>query len=124
MNSHYILRTSLKKSDRLAVEPNSPHLHPRQSRKINGIQTANGVVVSDTLAEVHIEVLWRFHSVHLADNSPSLLSLGRLCSELGYSFRGPQQDLPEYLKNKSNRMYDLELRSHGCSYQTQRCSVP
>ena len=42
-------------------------------------------------------MLWRFHSVHLADNFPSLLSLGRLCSELGYSIRGRQQDLPEYL---------------------------
>ena len=122
MNFHYILRAPLHKSDRLAVKPNSPHKHRRQSRKIPDVQTANGVVVSDTLVKFHIEVLWRFHSVHLANNSPSLPSLGRPCSELVYSIRGRQQDFPDYLKGRV-----IECSIGNCVFMvavTKRSVVP
>ena len=96
---HYIFRTPLNKSDRLAVKPNSPHLHLRQSRKVPDFQTADGVVVSDACQSPH-RGAWRFHSVHLAENAASLLSLGRLRSELVSYLPGRQQDLPQYLKGQ------------------------
>ena len=49
----------------------------RQSSKILNIQTACGVVVSDTQAKVFIKELGACMWVHLVRDSPSVLSLGR-----------------------------------------------
>ena len=52
----------------------------RQSSKILDIQTANDIVLSDTQAKgLHNNYLW----VHLVEDSPSVLSMGRLCHEIG-----------------------------------------
>ena len=54
----------------------------RLSNKILGIQTATGIVVSDAQATVHIKGLGAYPCVYLVEDSPSVLSLGRLCNEL------------------------------------------
>ena len=52
----------------------------RQSSEILDTQGANGTVASDTQAEVCIKELDAYLCVHLAENSPSVLSLGKLCN--------------------------------------------
>ena len=49
----------------------------RQSSTILDIQTANGIVVSDTQAKVYIKEFGACPWVHLVEDSPSVLSLGR-----------------------------------------------
>ena len=56
----------------------------RRSSKILDVETANCVVVSDTQAKVYIKENCAFLWVHLVFDSQSVLSLGRLCRELGY----------------------------------------
>ena len=71
----------------------------RQSSKILDIQTANGVVVSDTQATVYIKELGASLWVHLVEDSPSVL-LGRLCNELGYSYWWPSGETPRLSKSE------------------------
>ena len=56
----------------------------RRSIKILDIQTANDIVVSVTQAKVYIKELGAYLCLHLVKASPSVLSLGRLCNELGH----------------------------------------
>ena len=56
----------------------------RQSNKIVDIQTANCIVVSDRQTAVYTtKELGPYQLIHLVKDSPSALSLGRLCNDLG-----------------------------------------
>ena len=57
----------------------------RLSSNILDVQTANGIVVSDSQAMVYIKELGADPWVHLEEDSPPVPSLGRLCNELGHS---------------------------------------
>ena len=72
----------------------------RQSRTILDIQTASGVVVSDAQAKVYIKERGACLWVHLVKDSPSVLSLGRLCKELGCSYSWPSEETPRLSKGK------------------------
>ena len=72
----------------------------RQSSEGLDIQAASGIVVSDTQTKVYIEGLGAYQWLHLMKDSPSVLSLGRLCNELGYSFWWPTGDAPRLSKVK------------------------
>ena len=61
----------------------------RRTNIILEIQTANDIVVSDTQAKVYIKELGAYPWVHSEEESPSLLSLGRHCNELGNSYSWP-----------------------------------
>ena len=66
----------------------------RRSSKILDIQTANGIVVSDTQAKVFILELGAYLRIQLVEDSASVLSLGRLCNALGYSYSWPTGETP------------------------------
>ena len=68
--------------------------------KILDIQTANGIVVSDTQVKVYTNDLDAYLWVHLVEDAPSALSLGRLCDELGYSYSWPLGETPRLPKGK------------------------
>ena len=53
------------------------------------IQTANDVLVSDMQSKVSIKELGAFLWIYSVRGSPSVLSLGRLCNELGSSYPWP-----------------------------------
>ena len=64
----------------------------RLSSKIRDNQTANDIVVSDTQAKVCIKELDVYLRVYLVNDSPSVLSSGSLCNDLGYSHLRPSRE--------------------------------
>ena len=50
------------------------------------IQAANGIVRSTKAAKAHIQELGMYLYVKFVEDSPSVLSLGRLCDGLGYLY--------------------------------------
>ena len=63
-------------------------------------KTINGLLTSDTEAELHISELDTFLWEHLVEHLPSVLSLGRLCSELGYPCSWPPGESLRLSKGK------------------------
>ena len=55
--------------------------------------TTNGDVLTNEEATVHVE-LDLFVTVKLLEDTPGVLSLGKLCEEHGYSFESPARQLP------------------------------
>ena len=72
----------------------------RQSNHILDVQTANGIVVSNTHTKVYIKELGAYLWVHLVEDSPSVLPSGTLCNELGYSYSWPSGETPRLSKGK------------------------
>ena len=62
------------------------------SSTILDIQIADGCVVSDTQGKVYIKELDAYLWIHLAKDSSSVLSLGKLCHELGDSYSWPTRN--------------------------------
>ena len=58
-------------------------------------QTADGLVEAFTKAPVLIKELGIQLRVYLVEDSPSVLSLGRLCNEVEYSYSWPPQGTPK-----------------------------
>ena len=56
-----------------------------RSRNPTTVMTANGEVQTNEEAQVYVQDLDQFVTVQLLDETPSVLSLGKLCSEHGYS---------------------------------------
>ena len=54
--------------------------------------------ISDTQAKAYITELGAHSWTHVVENSQSVLSLGRLCNETGYSCSWPQEKLPDCQK--------------------------
>ena len=67
----------------------SKNITERTSECTLGRQTADGFVEVFTKAPVHIKQLGTKLRVYLAEDSPSVLSLGRLCNEVEYSYSWP-----------------------------------
>ena len=72
----------------------------RQSNTIRDIQTANGIVVSDTEAKVYIKELSAYQGVDLVKDSPAVLSLGSLCDEHGCSYSWFPGETPRWSRGK------------------------
>ena len=66
--------------------------------QILDVQTANGTVVSDTQAKVYIKESGAHLWIHLVKDSPSVLSLGKLCTELGHSYSWTTRETPRISK--------------------------
>ena len=87
----------------------------RRSRKILDIQTASGMVSSDTQAKVHIMELGTYLCAQLVAESPSVFSLGWLCNELFYfCFLAHLQGLPRL--SRVNRTPSHVTFSHVCPH--------
>ena len=59
-----------------------------------GLQTGSCVTVSDLQAKIKIKELDLHRWLHVVEDSPSLLSLGRQCNELSHSLSWPSE-LPD-----------------------------
>ena len=84
----------------------------RLSSNILDIQTANGIVVSDTQAKIYIKELDAYLWIHLAKDSSSVLSLGRLCFQFGHSYSWPTEATPRLSKG------DKVIESHTENFVT------
>ena len=61
--------------------------------------TANGEVQTHEEAIVHVKELDIFLTMKVLDNTPAVLSLGKLCDENGYSYEWINGQKPHFIKN-------------------------
>ena len=61
--------------------------------------TANGEVQTHEDATVYVKVLDIFLSMKVLENTPTVLSLGKLCDENGYSYEWISGQKPHLMKN-------------------------
>ena len=58
-----------------------------RSRNPNTVMTANGEVQTNEEAQVYVQDLDLVVTVQILEETPPVLSLGKLCSEKGYSYK-------------------------------------
>ena len=71
----------------------------RRSRNPTTVMTANGEVQTNEDAQVYVHDLDLFVTVQLLENTPAVLSLGKLCSEHGYSYEWKSGQTPQLTQN-------------------------
>ena len=70
----------------------------RRSRNPTTVVTANGEVQTNEEAQVHLHGLDLFVTVQLLEETPAVLSLGKLCSEHGCSYDWKNDETPRLTK--------------------------
>ena len=70
--------------------------------------TANGEVQTHEEATVYVRELDLFLSMKLFEDTPALLSLGKLCDEHGYSYEWIKGQKPHLIKNGIRIQYNTE----------------
>ena len=74
--------------------------------------SANGEVQTHEEATVYVKELDIFLTMKVLENTPAVLSLGKLCDENGYSYEWINGQKPHLIKNwYSNDVWHGELRS-------------
>ena len=63
------------------------------------VRTANGEVQTHEEATVYVKELDIFLTMKVLDNTPAVLSLGKLCDENGYSYEWINGQKPHLIKN-------------------------
>ena len=75
--------------------------------------TANGEVQTHEEAIVYVKELDIFLTMKVLDNTPAVLSLGKLCDENGYSYEWINGQKPHLIKKRdSDTLQYGELRSY------------
>ena len=69
------------------------------SRSLTTVFTANGEVQTHEEAIVYVKELDIFLTMKVLENSPAVLSLGKLCDENGYSYEWINGQKPHLIKN-------------------------
>ena len=78
---------------------NSPELETmRTSRSPMTVMTANGEVRTNTEATVHVKQLDLLVTVMLLQETPAVLSLGKLCEDHGYTYHWSSGQKPHLTK--------------------------
>ena len=71
----------------------------RTSRSLTTVMTANGKVRTNKEATIYIKQLDSFVIVMLLQETPAVLSLGKLCDEHGHTFHWTSGQNPHLIKN-------------------------
>ena len=61
--------------------------------------TANGEVQTHEVATVYVKELDTFLTMKVLENTPAVLSLGKLCDENGYSYEWINSQKPHHIRN-------------------------
>ena len=69
------------------------------SRSPMTVKTANGEVQTNEKAKVHVRELDTFLTMKLLEDTPAVLSPGKLCDEHGYSYEWINGQKPHLIKN-------------------------
>ena len=86
--------------------------------------TANGEVQTHEEATVYVKELDIFLTVKVLDNTPAVLSLGKLCDENGYSYEWINGQKPHLIKDgDSDNLQYGELRSYCGSRLVKFCPL-
>ena len=79
---------------------NSAYLETRRiSRSPTTVMTANGEVQTGEEATVYVKELDLFVTVMLLEETPTVLSLGKLCEDHGYTYHWTSGQKPHSTKN-------------------------
>ena len=77
------------------------------------VTTANGEVQTHEEATVYVKELDKFLTMKLLEDTPAVLSLGKLCDENGYSYEWINGQKPHLIKKRnSDTVQHRELRSY------------
>ena len=80
----------------------------RTSRNPTVVVTTNGEVQTNEEAQVHIHDLDLFVSVQILDETPAVLSPGKLCEENGYSYEWVSGQKPHLSKQRKKILCKTE----------------
>ena len=69
------------------------------SRSPTTVITANGEVQTNDAATVYVKELGIFLTMKVLEDTPAILSLGKLCDEHGYSYEWINGQKPHLIKN-------------------------
>ena len=96
----------------------------RVSRKPTTVITANGVVQINEEATVYVYDLDLFVTAQILEDTPVVLSLGKLCEDHGCSYEWTSCQKPHLIRKKTaeNTMQNGKLRVHRCSGIINRTS--
>ena len=72
--------------------------------------TANGEVQTHEEAIVYVKEVDIFLTMKVLENTPAVLSLGKLCNENGYSYESINGQKPHLIKNGIRIICNTELR--------------
>ena len=72
------------------------------------VTTANGEVQTQEEAIVYVKELDIFLTMKLLENTPAVLSIGKLCDENGYSYEWINGQKPHLIKNESRTICNTE----------------
>ena len=87
------------------------------SRSPTTVITANGEVQTNEEATVYVKELDIFLTMKVLEDTPAVLSLGKLCDEHGYSYEKINGQKPHLIKKRySDTMQHRELRSDRGSW--------
>ena len=78
------------------------------SRSPTTVITANGEVQTHEEATVYVKELDIFLTMKVLENTPAILSLGKLCDEHGYSYKWINGQKPHLIKNGIRRQCNTE----------------
>ena len=83
----------------------------RISKNRTKVVTANGEVQTKEEATVYVRELDLFVPVMLLENTPAVLSHGKLCEEFGYSYHWTSGQKPHLIKN--GKKIHCDTSNHG-----------
>ena len=87
----------------------------RISKSPTTVVTANGEVPTEEEATVYVRELDLFVTVMLLEDTPAVLSLGKLCEDHGYNYRWTRGQKPHLIKKRlEDRLQHNELRTRRC----------
>ena len=91
----------------------------RTSRSPTMVMTANGEVQTREEATVYFKELDLFATVMLLEETPAVLSLGKLCEDHGYTYHWTSGQKPHLTKNgkRINAIYQTMYHSLSLVYQ-------
>ena len=96
----------------------------RTSKSPTMVVAANGEVQTKEEATVYVRELDLFVTVMLLENTPTVLSLGKLCEELGTAFIGPEARNHTSSKMARNSIATHQIKYHSLYLVYQRVPPP
>ena len=88
----------------------------RISRNPTTVMTPNGEVLVKEEATENVRELDLFVTVMLLENTPAVLSLGKLCEEFRYSYHWTSGQKPHFIKRQENQLRHSELWTIRCPW--------
>ena len=92
----------------------------RTSRCPTTVMTANGEVQTREEATVHVKQLDLFVKVMFLEETPAVLSLGKLCEDHGFTYHWTSGQKPHLIRNGKKIVSSIPIRYHVWFLDYQR----